>query len=1643
MKFGSPVRRTNDTVSYQEKSDAALFSRALRDSRLPQPKILTFDGDSKKYKMFMASFQSNVEEMLDDDDYKMKLTLLLQHCTGKALELIEDCVMLPPHRGYATALEKLEKWFGRNHHIARSYINSVTKGGAVKLNDVEALTQLALDMGKCQTVLSELRFTSDLDSTGTILSIVRRLPDSFQTQWVRRSTKILNTGREATFHDLTKFVEERAEEFNSLYGQSYADDHNTSKSKPLDHGAGKPRDKRRKFTTLATSTDRDADSTAGQETATACASTSTSHDTKKKACAYCERAGHFISTCFKFKKLDLTQKQDVVKKNNLCFCCLRTGHGSGSCDRVCSKCSKKHHYHLHEEKTGSNKSVNEKTAAAGMVASTTFKDRGRASLGVLRVRAQSDGKEVVCWALVDSGSNTTFIKRNVADKLGLRGPEHIYSVNTIGGPSTHDEMCVDFDLASEDGSKAIQVVGAFTIPSLNIRAKYDGTAHSKWEHLADLDFPKVNEEIDIVIGTDCTEMFWAENERRAGRKDPYARETLLGWILLGPTDERWTFSANAATIEPLQAAYDRMLMADFEDVKCKDPVMSVDDKRALKVMQETVHMSGGKFCVGIPWKINPEEALQNNRSMSESRLRMLKRKFEANPKLADDYTKTVEAYISDGHAAMVEESELNTVHQWYLPHHAVFKRSNPEKCRVVFDCAAQFKGVSLNDVILQGPNFLNNLSGVLVRFRKEPVAVVGDIKLMFHQCFVLENERKFLRFLWWPNGDIKQKPRVYCMKVHLFGGKSSPSVVNFCMRQIADENERRFSELSIDTLRRAFYMDDMICSVSSNAEAKQLIVDMKGLLKTGGFELAKFMSTSREVIESVPEEDRAKSLQNIDLQDNTLPQESALGLKWNVEGDYFTYTVNLQEKPLTKRGLLSTTASLYDPLGLVAPVLLVPKLVQQNMCRLEMEWDDDLTDEGAAEFCDWREKTEALSGLKIPRCFQDGPSTESDRELHVFCDASEYAYGAAAYLKVTTESNVTVSLVMGKSRVAPLKMISIPRLELTAATVAAKVAQFLLDEFDFDDISVFFWTDSMTVLRYLRNVSTRFKIFVAHRVQQIQDATDINSWNYVPTDRNPADLASRGISPDDSVKLDFWLNGPSFLKETSDYNRLFEEPLSEKLELEVRQTCATETFVDVAAFIRRYSSIYRLQRAVCWLIKFLEHVQGKKVDAELHVENMEQALRNLIKFSQKCAFQEEIKALGSDKEISRSSKIQKLCPVLINGVLCVGGRLDNAGDEVVKHPVILANDYLTTLLVRDAHERNAHAGSNYVLTQLRRKYHLLKGYSTVKSVLSSCIACKKHHGLPMQQVMGDLPKERTDVTKPPFTYVGVDYFGPMNVKYRRGTVKRYGCIFTCLTTRAVHIEVAHALNSDSFLMALHRFIARRGKPQKIFSDNGTNFVGADSELSKEIRAVNSSKLKGELLLEAIEWSFNPPHAPHMGGAWERLIRSVKDILRHLVGDRLLTDEELASFMCEVEKIMNDRPLTRMGSDARDPTPLTPNHLLLMKGNSCAPNTDANHVRRRWQIIQGIANRFYERFLSEYIPQLQIRSKWTSEKENLKIDDLVLIMEDDSPRGQWPMGIVSEIEHSADGRVRSATIRCKDKEKRRPIHKLVLLERHDS
>ena len=297
-----------------------------------------------------------------------------------------------------------------------------------------------------------------------------------------------------------------------------------------------------------------------------------------------------------------------------------------------------------------------------------------------------------------------------------------------------------------------------------------------------------------------------------------------------------------------------------------------------------------------------------------------------------------------------------------------------------------------------------------------------------------------------------------------------------------------------------------------------------------------------------------------------------------------------------------------------------------------------------------------------------------------------------------------------------------------------------------------------------------------------------------------------------------------------------------------------------------------------------------------------------------------------------SSVMSKLNPIVVDGIVQVGCRLQNAPlDDEMKHPIILPSDHhMTKLWIIHHHHLVGHSGAGMTWTALREKYWMLRGGATVRKVIGKCFSCKRRCAKKMEQFMADLPTSRVTPYKPPFSYVGVDYFGPIMVKQGHSRVKRYGCLFTCLNCRAVHLEVANSLDMDSFIyIALRRFISRRGKPSKIISDNGTNFKGAERELRHNLESLNQTRVTNFLIEQGNDWNFNTPAASHMGGAWERMVRSVRKILTSLLGQQIVCAEVLSTLMTEVEAILNARPLTQLSLDPNNNEPLTPNHLLIM------------------------------------------------------------------------------------------------------------------
>jgi hypothetical protein len=380
----------------------------------------------------------------------------------------------------------------------------------------------------------------------------------------------------------------------------------------------------------------------------------------------------------------------------------------------------------------------------------------------------------------------------------------------------------------------------------------------------------------------------------------------------------------------------------------------------------------------------------------------------------------------------------------------------------------------------------------------------------------------------------------------------------------------------------------------------------------------------------------------------------------------------------------------------------------------------------------------------------------------------------------------------------------------------------------------------------------------------------------------------------------------------------------------------------------------------------------------------------------------------------------------------------------MKHPVVLPRrSHVTKLIIKHVHEQLAHAGRNHVLATLREKYWIINGNTAVRHMLTSCITCRRHRKPVGEQKMADLPPDRMSPA-PPFTFTGVDFFGPFIIKDGRKQLKRYGALFTCLVSRAIHIESSNSLNTDSFINTLRRFLARRGPILELRCDNGTNFVGAERELRQAITAIDQDAVREHLLKQHIQWKFNPPAASHMGGVWERQIRTVRKVLSPLFrefGERL-DDESFRTLLCEVEAIVNSRPLTSVSDNPDDLDPLTPNHLLTMKSVVLAPpgqfQRDDIYLRKRWRRVQYLANQFWTRWRREYLLTLQQRTKWNQPRRSLHVGDVVLLVDDTISRNHWSMGRITKTEPDKKGFVRSVHVKTQSSGFRRPIDKLVLL-----
>ena len=589
-------------------------------------------------------------------------------------------------------------------------------------------------------------------------------------------------------------------------------------------------------------------------------------------------------------------------------------------------------------------------------------------------------------------------------------------------------------------------------------------------------------------------------------------------------------------------------------------------------------------------------------------------------------------------------------------------------------------------------------------------------------------------------------------------------------------------------------------------------------------------------------------------------------------------------------------------------------------------------------------------------------------ELHHISDASTKGYGQCSYLRLTNgNSDTHCSLIASKSRVTPIRPITVPRLELTAAVLSVKMSKQLVKELRFENIEEYFWTDSKVVLGYLTNESRRFHVYVANQVQKIKEHSPTAKWKYIRSEENPADLSSRGVSAHDLVENKMWWKGPIFLQDSSwkwvSDDEVDVSPDDPKLK---KSTVFCQSAVNHSIILTdrfsRFSSWTKAKKAVALCLRYIAKLKNPNIEVSqpLNVTELMNSEKTILRHIQMEVFNKEYTMLQSRDNVrdncqsrkqtsvvGTNSSLYRLDPYLDNdGIIRVGGCLSNSNLATeLKNPIILPRKHhITQIIIRHFHERTKHQGRRMTINEIRANGFWIIGCSSVVySYISKSVKCRKFRGCVMEQKMADLPADRIK-TEPPFTYCGVDLFGPWYIKEGRKDLKRYGVLFTCMLCRAIHLETANSLTTDSFINALRRFICLRGNIRQLRSDQGTNLIGAKNELVKEMQQIDQKRVHEFLLREHcdyqnFEFNMNTPSSSHAGGVWERQIRAVRAVLNALLdqASTYLDDETLRTFMCEATAIVNSGPLTTENlNDPHSIEPLTPNHLLTMKSHIVLP-----------------------------------------------------------------------------------------------------------
>ena len=1289
-------------------------------------------------------------------------------------------------------------------------------------------------------------------------------------------------------------------------------------------------------------------------------------------------------------------------------------------------------------------------------------------LKVANIKRKEEKKTAA--GLWDPGSTLSFITFDLATNLGLQGQPVDLEIVTVGGVSTKVKSrkyhLSVFDTAGCD--VRVEVLGIEKISTETNFVDIESLKNVFTDRNASKATRPSPGKVDLLLGFDCA-AYHPVSVECVGHL--LLMRNRFGYIIAGThpgVEETAQKLVKHAVVLHMDSQIDQFHSIESLGVNCtpkcggcrcgkcntggKD--MTLLEEKEFEIIKNGLefNVSKGRYEANYPWIVDPKN-LPYNRGFALALLKSTEKRMSRDPLHAETYKKQIEDMIDRNVARKVTERELEQYQgpTFYLAHHDVMSpQSASTPMRVVFNSSARTKGsFSLNDCLAKGPCLLNQLLGILLRFRQDRFAFIGDIKKMFHSIDIPIHDQMTHLFLW-RDMDQERNPDTYAMTAVNMGDRPASAIAQTALKMTAEDAADEYPDASKIILSNS-YMDDIPASMDSEERGMKVMSEIEAVLEKRGFKMKNWtFSGQKSKREKSVDQAAVQTLLRKDIE-NELGK--VLGMEWETEEDVIQFRLySLEnEEETTKRSCLSTICKFYDPVGLLTPITVTAKIIIRKIWAFlpKVGWDDPLPTELQKEWSSFRESLLHVRSLKFSRSFR--PKDAQLPVLILFSDGSKDAYGTVAYVRWKTPSGFESRILAAKSRIAPLRIVDIVRLELCGAVLNARLYAFIIHELrDIAFKEVYHVVDSEIVRAMINKESYGFRTFAANRIGEIQELTEKENWHWIEGNLNIADLTTR---PFDGTSRDLgadgeWQNGPSFLKQPTDMWPIKSESKASTLP-EVKQNfvgaVSTPESASIASRIRyeRFSSLKRLVRTTAWIEKLQRKYKRSRADEKqdpyISPSDMSHAEETLIKH-----VQEEMRT-DVDK-----GKYKKLLPTTENGIIVVGGRAEKWISSTwnrEKFILLPAKHRLSVLIAEKAHVDSGHLAVEATIAMIRSKYWIVGVRRMVRSIIGRCKHCKLKFKKLHSQKMSSLPIERLKPS-PPFQNIGLDYFGPFEIVgevQKRVRGKGYGLLFVDDASRAVHAEVAQNYSTDAFLQALRRFASIRGWPQSIHSDNGTQLVGAANELKKTIASLNVEEVKSCGPASEISWSFSPADAPWQNGSTEALVKSVKRALNVVLAGNLCTFAEMQTVVYEAAQLVNQRPIGRNPLTPHDGTYLCPNDLLLGRSSNKAPQgpfEEYSSAKKRLNFIQEIVSRFWKKWTREIFPNLVVEPKWHTEQRNLEVNDVVMIQDANPIRGEWTLGVVEEIADSKDGRVRNVIVMYKNGDTpmrvRRAVQRLIVI-----